>query len=293
MPTIIPITDTATSSFKALSDTPASFSGQANKGIAINGAETSIEFVDFSLDTHNHDDLYYTEAEITSLLAGKSDTGHDHPISEILNLQTSLNAKSDTGHNHNADYYTKFEINALLSAGSGTGGGTIPVIKATAGTINALDPIQVVGYDNVEDRYLVEIATADSQANIANAIASNSFTDASEGLAVVDGMLEDVNASAYSEGDILYLTVAGGLSTTKPTGSTEVVQPVAVVMSSDASEGALLVFGAVAEDISNTVTLRNDMDASSNKITNLADPTADQDAATKAYVDTKHFAVAL
>lgn len=27
---------------------------------------------------HNHDDLYYTDAEVDALLAGKSDTGHDH-----------------------------------------------------------------------------------------------------------------------------------------------------------------------------------------------------------------------
>ena len=35
---------------------------------------------------HAHDDLYYTEAEVDTALTGKSDTGHEHTLSEISNL---------------------------------------------------------------------------------------------------------------------------------------------------------------------------------------------------------------
>lgn len=56
---------------------------------------------------HNHDDRYFTEAEVTAALAGKSNTGHTHvkaeitdfahthPISDVVNLQTTLDAKAD------------------------------------------------------------------------------------------------------------------------------------------------------------------------------------------------------
>lgn len=47
----------------------------------------------FPPSTHNHDDLYFTEAEVTTALAGKSDTGH----------------------NHDSRYYTETEIDAILA----------------------------------------------------------------------------------------------------------------------------------------------------------------------------------
>ncbi len=49
---------------------------------------------------HTHDDRYYTESEINSKLSGKSDTGHTHDLSAMINkLSTGTSAPSD------ADYY--------------------------------------------------------------------------------------------------------------------------------------------------------------------------------------------
>lgn len=44
----------------------------------------------FSPSSHTHDDRYFTESEVTSKLAGKSDTGHKHAVADITGLQTNL-----------------------------------------------------------------------------------------------------------------------------------------------------------------------------------------------------------
>ena len=42
---------------------------------------------------HNHDNLYYTEAEIDEKLNGKADSSHTHNISDVTGLSTSLDGK--------------------------------------------------------------------------------------------------------------------------------------------------------------------------------------------------------
>lgn len=51
--------------------------------------------------THTHDDRYYTEAEIdskvstlNSAISGKANSSHTHSISDVTNLQSSLDAKA-------------------------------------------------------------------------------------------------------------------------------------------------------------------------------------------------------
>lgn len=63
----------------------------------------------FPPSAHTHDDRYYTESETDTLLAGKSDTGHNHD-----------SAYSATGHTHDDRYYTESEVNTLLSGKSDT-----------------------------------------------------------------------------------------------------------------------------------------------------------------------------
>ena len=55
---------------------------------------------------HNHDDNYYTETEIDTLLEGKANTSHAHAISDITNLQTTLNGKANTSHGTHVSYST-------------------------------------------------------------------------------------------------------------------------------------------------------------------------------------------
>ena len=55
-----------------------------------------------SLTGHNHDDRYYTEAEVNTKLATKSNTGHTHDDRYYTEseVNTKLATKSNTGHTH-------------------------------------------------------------------------------------------------------------------------------------------------------------------------------------------------
>lgn len=92
-----------------------------------------------SLPSHNHDDRYYTESEMDGLLDNKLDvedafsgsyndlsdvptsfnpSSHNHSISDVSNLQTSLNAKLETGDVGSAalsnDYYDLDNLPSLF-----------------------------------------------------------------------------------------------------------------------------------------------------------------------------------
>lgn len=59
----------------------------------------------YSKTNHNHNNDYYTKVENDNLLAGKSDKTHTHGISDITDLQDSLNNKANQtsldGHDNN------------------------------------------------------------------------------------------------------------------------------------------------------------------------------------------------
>ena len=57
---------------------------QVGGGVTAHAQLTGLDYATsghtgFAPASHNHDALYFTEAEVTSLLAGKSDTSHTHP----------------------------------------------------------------------------------------------------------------------------------------------------------------------------------------------------------------------
>lgn len=64
---------------------------------------------------HDHDDRYYTEAEVDTALADKSDTGHTHG-QYVENTDARLSdARTPTSHTHDDRYYTETETDNLLA----------------------------------------------------------------------------------------------------------------------------------------------------------------------------------
>lgn len=60
--------------------------------------------------------LFYTKTETDTKLNGKANSTHSHSISNITNLQSTLNGKSGTGHTHDDRYYTESEMNTKLNS---------------------------------------------------------------------------------------------------------------------------------------------------------------------------------
>lgn len=52
---------------------------------------------------------------VNSALSGKANSSHSHSISNITNLQSALDSKSETGHTHDERYYTETEMNTKLN----------------------------------------------------------------------------------------------------------------------------------------------------------------------------------
>lgn len=52
---------------------------------------------------------------VNSALNGKANSSHSHSISNITNLQSALDSKSDNGHTHDDRYYTETEMNTKLN----------------------------------------------------------------------------------------------------------------------------------------------------------------------------------
>lgn len=95
--------------------------------------------VEFPPESHNHDDIYYTETEVDSLLQDVSIEGHTHddryyteteidslllglePVIPIKNsafnklFGTQSGEVAEGNHNHDDVYYSKTEVNTLIS----------------------------------------------------------------------------------------------------------------------------------------------------------------------------------
>lgn len=79
-------------------------------GIAIEANKT---VVDSSLSSSSTNPVQ--NKIVTNALNGKANSSHSHSISNITNLQSTLDSKSDTGHNHDDRYYTETEMNTKLN----------------------------------------------------------------------------------------------------------------------------------------------------------------------------------
>ena len=105
---------------------------------------------------------------------------------------------------------------------------------------------------------VIEVIAAD--ANVAASmpaigVLNETIADEAEGAAVMFGAVSGIDTSSFSIGDELYVsTTAGEFTATKPTANDELVQKVAIVIKSHASNGLIKVFGAGrANDVPNRV----------------------------------------
>ena len=121
----------------------------------------------------------------------------------------------------------------------------INVEKGSAGTITAGQVVYQSGFDAVDNVIEVELADSDAAGTMpAIGVAQQTITDTVAGHIVAFGTLININTSAFSVGDDLYVSgTAGDLTATKPIG-TALVQKVAQVGRSHVSLGVIEVFGA-------------------------------------------------
>lgn len=107
-------------------------------------------------------------------------------------------------------------------------------VKNTGGsTLVAGTPVYATGFDTVTT---VSKALPETTSPILGLL-KTSLANNSEGIAVVAGVMEDINTSGFSDGDVLYVATGGGLTATRPEGGSGAVGIVAYA----ASEGIIIV----------------------------------------------------
>jgi len=120
------------------------------------------------------------------------------------------------------------------------------VRKGSAGTILKGQPVYVSGY-NPSGWIEVELAKADAAGTMpAIGLAKENITNLADAHVVISGTLIGTDTSSWSVEDAVYVSAAtaGQLTNTKPTGHTNFVQKMGLVVESDDEEGKILVIGA-------------------------------------------------
>jgi hypothetical protein len=115
-----------------------------------------------------------------------------------------------------------------------TSGATLPIgtpVYAT-GSVGASGATEVAGAD-----------AGDAAKMPAIGVLEQSLANNAEGFAVPLGMVRGLDTSAYSMNGVVYVAVGGGLTTTRPTGATQLVQNIGRVVRVHASTGEILVMG--------------------------------------------------
>ena len=94
---------------------------------------------------------------------------------------------------------------------------------------------------------VIEVIAADyddSTKMPAIGILNETIADTAEGSAVMMGAVSGIDTSSFSIGDELYVGNLGALTNTKPTTAGQLIQKIAVVIKSHASNGVIKIFGA-------------------------------------------------
>ena len=118
--------------------------------------------------------------------------------------------------------------------------------KAKAGeAITKGDPVYISNFDVTGNLPVVGIADADDANKMpAFGLAENTAANNAALNVVTFGTLPGIDTSSFSLGDILYISTSGGLTATKPTGESALVQNIGKVQRSHASAGSIKVGGA-------------------------------------------------
>lgn len=119
----------------------------------------------------------------------------------------------------------------------------IDVRKGSVGTIAKGVPVYISGY-NASGFIEVEAADATNDSTMpAIGFTNESITNAALGQVITSGYLVGFDTSSFTVEDALYISVGGGLTNIKPTG-TALIQKMGEVLRSHISLGAILVVGA-------------------------------------------------
>lgn len=163
----------------------------------------------------------------------------------------------------------------------------IEVRNESGATLSPGDVVYISGYSVGQSKTLVAKADASVASTMpAIGVINESIANNATGEVIAKGKIENIDTSAYSEGDTLYVSeTAGALTSTKPTGAA-LVQSIATVLRSNASAGVLAVNGNILPYVTGfAATLLDDETAAAARTTLGAISAASTDTLTNKTID--------
>jgi hypothetical protein len=131
----------------------------------------------------------------------------------------------------------------------------VPVKNTTASTIAKGTPVYATGTVGATSTIEIAPADADDAAKMpAIGLTETSLSANATGFVVVVGTLRGVDTNAYSINAPLYVsTTAGQLTGTKPTGTSDAIQMIALVTRVNSSNGEVLVLAQGSDEAPNAI----------------------------------------
>jgi len=117
------------------------------------------------------------------------------------------------------------------------------VKNVSGGSLTKGTPIHQTGTSGQHSEVIAARAdTAGAMPSVG--VLAETLADEAEGYAVITGRLSNIDTSSYSEGDVLFVGATGGLTSTKPTGESNVTQNIGIVNKVHASSGSITIYGS-------------------------------------------------
>jgi hypothetical protein len=148
-----------------------------------------------------------------------------------------------------ADSQIDIDADITLGATAHLDGNTLGAIhiacKNTQGTsVSGGTPVYITGNVGGSNKIEIGVASASVASSMpAVGILSEDLANNAEGYVDAFGIASNLNTSAFSFGDTLFVAPTGGLTDVRPTATTDLVQNIGIVELSDPSNGKIIVLG--------------------------------------------------
>jgi hypothetical protein len=185
--------------------------------------------------------------DITSVVAGTNLNGGGSSGTVTVNLESDITLTSVTADDFYGDLHGAIHLQ---------------VKNVDSVALSQGDPVYATGAVGASGAIEVQGSSAGSAGTMpAMGLLDQDLAVNGQGDVVVSGVLQnfDTDTPGYSVGDELYVAVSGGLTTTRPSGSSELVQKIGKVIRVQQNTGEILVQGAGRTNDVPNGTLANDI----------------------------------
>lgn len=193
-----------------------------------------------------------SQSDINEIVAGTNLNGGGTGGSITVNLDDDITLTSVTADNFYGDFH-----------GDLYGAIHIPVKNVSGGPLTKGAPVYATGAVGASGAVEVEASLAGTGSTMpAMGLLDQDLSNNGQGDVVVSGVLQniDTDTPGYSVGDELYVSASGGLTTTRPAGSSELVQKIGKVIRVQQNTGEILVQGAGrTNDVPNSFSTSGDV----------------------------------